>query len=159
MNTILRTKIVYEVNDSFESTRSKMRQVFNEYESGTMEEDGSFTYKINFMMSPVYSSLGGSTQIVYGKGKLEADGTKTLIRLTVGPNLVLVFFVLLIFPIINLLAIHENKRLNMAEQINVWNIVLFFLLFYTVFFSMVILSAYLLKRNFEKRFDLSGKRK
>lgn len=159
MNSILITKFVYEVNDSFEATREKMRQVFNEHESGSMEEDGSFTYKINFKISPKYSSLGGSTQIVYGKGKLEADGKKTLIQFTVGPNLVFVFFVLLIFPIINLLAIHDKKHLNPEEKINIWNIALFFLLFYGVFFFMIILSTYLMKRNFEKRFDLFGKRK
>lgn len=159
MNSILRTNIVYEVTDSFEATRAKMSQLLVEHESGSMKEDGSFTYKIKFILSPGYSSFGGDKQIVYAKGKLEADGRKTLIHLSVTPNLIFVFFVLLIFPIISLLAIHDNKRLNPEEQNNIWIIVLFFLLFYVVLFSMILMSVFLLKRNFEKRFDLSGKRK
>jgi hypothetical protein len=155
MDSILRTKLVYEVADSFESTKSKIDHLIIEHSSGKMEEDGTFSYQANFYFGPrIFGSR--EVRIVYGKGRLEADGKNTLIHFTISPNLGFVFLILLIFPIICLLSIFDNQYLLPGGKNNIWHIMGVFLIIEGVIFSMILISTYLLKLNFQQRFDLSA---
>jgi hypothetical protein len=154
LDSTLRTKLVYKTADSLESTKKRITRLLLEHHSGKMEEDGTFTYQANFLFSPRLFNKS-NTQMVYGKGMLGIDDGHTLIRFTICPNLVLVFFALLIFPILIILAIFENKYLIPGGKHSVLNIILVFLVVEGLIFFQILASTYLLKQNFEKRFDLS----
>ena len=157
MDSTLRTKLVYEVAESFEMTRSKISRLLLEHRSGKMEENGEFSYQGSPLLNPYLSNLRNS-RLVNGKGDLEKDGDNTLIHLTICPNLILVFFILLIFPILILIAIYDNKYLMPGGKDNVWNIIKFFLVIEGVIIAVIILSTYLFKLSFERRFDLTSVR-
>jgi hypothetical protein len=147
------------VADSFESTKAKMSQLLYDHYSGRMEEDGSFTYRFDLFMSPVFYENSYQPRMVYGRGKLVADGKNTLIYFIISPNLILVFFILLISPIMCLVAIFDNQYLLPGGKHNIWRIIQFFLILDAVIFSMILFSTYILKQSFEKRFDLSADRR
>ncbi len=157
MDSTLRTKIVYEVSDSYESTKSKISRLLLEHRSGKMQEDGTFSYQANFLLSPSLFNHSNA-RIVYGKGQLIVDGENTLIHFTITPNLVFVFFALLIFPILSLLAIFDNKYLMPRGKDDVWTIIKEFLFIEGVLLAMILASTFLLKFNFERRFDLTLRR-
>jgi hypothetical protein len=156
LDSTLRTKIVYEVADSFESTKSKISQLLLEHHSGKMEEDGTFSYQANFMLGPPSIFNIGRGRIVYSKGYLEVDGENTLIHFTICPSHKIVFFLLLIFPSLFIIAIMDNRYLMPGGKGNVWKIIEIFLSVEGILFAVVLSSTYLLKLNFERRFDLSS---
>ena len=157
MDSTLRTKLVYEVAESFETTRSKISQLLLEHRLGKMEENGEFSYLGSLLLNP-YLSYRKNSQIVNGKGYLETDGDSTLIHLTISPNLILVFFILLIFPILILIAIYDNKYLMPGGKDNVWNIIGFFMAVEGVIFAVILFCTYFLKQSFERRFELTSGR-
>jgi hypothetical protein len=86
-----------------------------------------------------------NAQVVYGKGNLETYGKNTIIRFTISPNVILVFLVLLIFPLCGLNAFFgDHSLMNIPMFLGVEGFSI----------SMIWISAFLLKRNFENRFDL-----
>ena len=141
---LLRRNFVYEVADSFMSTKDKMASLLNEFDSGKMEEEGNFTYRANFMFNPrIFNSY--RQQVVYGKGWLEETGKNTVIHFTIAPNIGFVFLILILFPLCGLNAFFGDKSLM--------NIPGF--LFCEGFIILVVaISTFLLKRSFENKFDL-----
>ena len=66
---LLRRNFVYEVADSFVSTKAKMASLLNEFDSGKMEEEGNFTYRANFMFNPrIFNSYRQQVVQVYWQG-------------------------------------------------------------------------------------------
>jgi hypothetical protein len=63
LDPLLRRNFVYEVADSFGSTKTKIENLLNEHNSGKMEEGGVFTYRLNLMINPGFFN---SNQVVYG---------------------------------------------------------------------------------------------
>lgn len=153
MDSVLRTKKIYKVAESFESTKSKFILILREHRSGKMEDNGSFSYQANIFLSP-YSFNRNYLRIVYGRGYLEADGKNTFIHFIICPNLLYVFFVLLICPILTAIAIFDNKYLMPGGKDNIQKIIESFLLVEGVIFSVILAGTYILKVNFERRFDL-----
>jgi len=157
MDSTLRTTITYLVADSYESTKLKINEGLHDHHSGKVEEDGSFSYEANFLFTP--RVLGQRAPIVSGKGYLKMDGENTLIYFTISPNLIFVFLILLIFPIICIIAIFDNNYLMPGGKNNIWHIIKIFFLAEVVIFAVLLIGTYYLKLNFERRFDLTPMRK
>jgi hypothetical protein len=142
LDPLLRRNFVYEVADSFGSTKTKIENLLNEHNSGKMEEGGVFTYRLNLMINPGFFN---SNQVVYGKGWLEANGKSTVIHFTTAPNVGIVFLILILFPLFGLNAFFGDKSLMNIPG---------FLFSEGFMISFTSICAFLLRRGFEKRFDL-----
>jgi hypothetical protein len=157
MDSLLRTRKVYRVAESFESTQSKFSRILLEHRLGKMEQNGSFSYQANILLSP-YRFGGNYLRIVYGKGYLEVDKKNTLIHFIICPNLIYVFFVLLIFPILTGIAIFDNKYLIPGGKDNIRTIGESFLLIEGVLFAVILAGTWILQQAFQRRFNLQSSR-
>ena len=143
IDPLLRRNLVYEVHDSYDSTKTRMEKLLSQYDSGKMDEEGMFTFGAGFLFSP--RILRSNMQVVYGKGRLEADGKNTVVHFTISPNIGVVFFTVIIFPLVGLNAFFGDHSLMNIPG---------FLLGETFMISMILIATFLLKRSFENKFEL-----
>jgi hypothetical protein len=146
LDPLLRKNIIYEVADSLDSTKKRLKELLEQCDCGAMDEEGTFTYRANFMFSPkIFNS--SRNQVVYGKGRLEAGGKNTIVHFTISPNIGLVFLVIVIFPLLGLNAFFGDHSLMNIQG---------FLFIEGFFIAMILISTFLLKRSFENKFDLQS---
>jgi hypothetical protein len=97
LDPLLRTELRYQVRDSLEFTKRRMKDSIDKFVSGKMDEESVFTYQAGFLLSPIL--FNGNYHILYRKGRLEMDGENTLIHFTMSLHIGLIILVLLILPL------------------------------------------------------------
>ncbi len=151
MDILLRKKYSYTVSSSYDETKKKLEAILNSkwYDFskkyyGTIDDDGSFTFKQKIVLF----SLTNSGQTIYLKGGLIKNDKDTTINITLSPNLVFVFTIYLL-PLVSINILFGDNSL-MGQSNGRLNNFLVVLLMELVIFTIIQVVSYFLRRKFEK---------
>jgi hypothetical protein len=151
MNPLFKLENTYEVNDSMENVRSKMKSLvnrrwsdFSENISGTLSDDDSF--KLHPKWSFGYITGFGSPQdFTYLIGTIEEVNSRVIIKSITRPNYINIgFFYLLIFIMVGGVLKGNFQLLAIAPVC-------------LVFAGVMIFGAKRLRNRFERMMDLKEK--
>ena len=151
MDILLRRNYSYALASSFDETKTKLDKILNnkwydlsQQYYGTIEDDGTFTFKPKI----TFINVTKTGRAAYLKGGLVKNDSGTTINITVSPNLVFIICIYLL-PLLfinilfgdNSLMGQTNSRLNNFFVVCIMELVIF---------SIVFISSFYLRRQFEK---------
>ena len=156
MDVLFRRTYTYKNIDSFEAAKERLVSVFNKKKwyditkdiSGEIDDDGAFSFRANYY----FTSLVRSVQKVFLNGNLIKEGDSASIRITISPNLALVFAIYLIMLLSLNILFGDNSILGHNGKLSNFLLLLFFEL---VLFAFIQINSFLLRRKFEKLMGIS----
>jgi hypothetical protein len=151
MDILLRKKYSYTVASSYDETKAKLEAIlsgkwydFSKKYYGTIDDDGSFTFKQKI----IFFSLTNYGQTIYLNGNLIKNDKGTTINIKLSPNLSLVFLIYL-FPLYLLYVIFaDNSAMGqISDRLKVFFVVI---LIGLGILTIIQIASFFLRRKFEK---------